>query len=1048
MEREKGDLGTNNFLSKYSNELFQLTHKELKILESFDTTDICIAAYSPYNYGEDFIFTYFNQAAEKAEGISKENVLGKKLTEVFPGVDEFGLLKVMRYVLDSGEGQHHHISLYEDDKHSGWRENYIVRFPSGIIVAFYLNQDLMMEMLHETKEKNKFFEQFIENIQTYVCVHDEKGNIKFVNKALLNDLEYTLSEIKSLTVFDIRKRNNKVNTGEYLKIIKDKGVIDCTEPYVSKSGKVIWVDSKIYKVKLFGEENYAAFSQNINYEIETEKILQLQSAALRSTVDGIVITNKSGDILWVNPAFTKLTGYTKHEVLRKNPRILKSGLHPHEFYKDLWNTILSGRVWKGKIKNKKKDGSIYIEEMSITPILDENDEIKNFVAIKHDVTAEIEALEKLKASEEKFKIITENTIEAIITMNKEGKITMWNPSATKMFGFSYDEAIGQDLHSLIVPEKYREAARKGMERFFKNGEGKAIGKTLELFGLKKSEEIFPVELSLSKVFVDNQWMAIGVIRDISKRKTYENILKDKEKRFEDLIRFATVGIYRFDAEGKLLLVNPALLKILGYEKEEDVLNLEPDKLFHDVNIRKRMLELLNKRKTISAFESRWIRKDGTIAEMQESAWQINDIDGNFVYYEAIVEDMTEYNQFLQELQESENKYRTLLDKLNDAVYLLVDNKFELVNNKFLELLEVSEEDLKSRDFKLFDFIAPECKDRVLQRQRKIKNNEKVSPVYEFTLITKTGKKKEVEASVGYINFKGKVATQGVLRDITEKRRMETEIRHAQKMEAIGTLAAGIAHEINTPSQYVSDNLSFMQDVYNEVKDILVAAREIAEGNGNLQKLKEAVNKVDMDFLLDEIPNAVNQSIEGIKRISKIVGAMREFSHERPNEFVNVDLKKLIDNTIIISKNAWKYVADVETRYDENLPPVKCLQSDMNQVIVNMIVNAAHAIEEKFENTGEKGLIVIETKQEGDFIVIVIEDNGAGIPEEIINRIYDPFFTTKEVGKGTGQGLAIVYDIIINKHFGQLDVESEPGVGTKFTIRLPLDPEKGENKNGK
>ncbi len=461
-----------------------------------------------------------------------------------------------------------------------------------------------------------------------------------------------------------------------------------------------------------------------------------------------------------------------------------------------------------------------------------------------------------------------------------------------------------------------------------------------------------------------------------------------------------------------------------------------------------MLLWLKQGKKIYGYDTQWKRKDGTIAEMQESAWQIYDLEGNFVYYEAIVEDMTEHNQFMQMLQESENKYRTLLDKLNDAVYLLIDNKFELVNNKFLDLLEIEKEYLKSKDFKLFNYIAPESRKEVLERQRKLKNNEKVNPVYEFTLVTKTGKKKEVEASVGYINYKGKIATQGVLRDITEKRSMETEIRHAQKMEAIGTLAAGIAHEINTPSQYVSDNLSFLQEVYNEMKDVLFTAQQIAKGNGSVEELKKAVNKIDMDFLLDEIPNAIDQSIEGIKRISKIVGAMREFSHERPNEFVNVDLKKLIDNTIIISKNAWKYVADVETRYDENLPPVKCLQSDMNQVIVNMIVNAAHAIEEKFENTGEKGLIVIETKQEGDFIVIVIEDNGAGIPEEIINRIYDPFFTTKEVGKGTGQGLAIVYDIIINKHFGQLDVESEPGVGTKFTIRLPLDPEKGENKNGK
>ncbi len=1047
MEKEKSDLETKNISNDYATELFRLTDKELKILESFDSTDICIAAYSPYNYGEDFIFTYFNQAAEKAEGISKENILGKKLTEVFPGVDEFGLLNVFRYVLDTGEGQHHHLALYKDNRHSGWRENYVTRFPSGTIVTMYFNQNSVIDVLNESKEKSEIIERFLENIQTYVCIFNEEGKIKFANKALLDDLGYTLSEVKKMKVFDLRKFDKEINLKEYLKNLQYKDVIDCNAPYVSKAGEIIWVKSKVYKIKLFGENNYASFSQNINYEIETEQILQLQSAALRATVDGIVITDKKGDILWVNPAFTKLTGYTKQEVLRKNPRILKSGVHSKEFYKDLWETILSGKVWKGKIKNKRKDGSIYVEEMSITPILDENERIINFIAIKHDVTAEEEAFRELKISEEKFKVITQNAIEAIITMDENGKITMWNPSATKMFGYTEEEAIGKDLHLLIVPEKYRDAARRGLDRFFKTGEGQAIGRTIELSGLKKSKEEFPLELSLSKVQIKDQWNAIGIIRDISKRKSYEMMLRDKEKRFEDLIRLATVGIYRFDRKGKIIMINPALVRILGYTDEKEVLELNEESIFPNLEARNRMLLWLEQGKKIYGYDTQWRRKNGTIAEMQESAWQIYDLEGNFVYYEAIVEDMTEYNQFMQMLQESENKYRTLLDKLNDAVYLLVDNKFELVNNKFLDLLEIEKEDLQSKDFKLFDYIAPESREKVLERQRKLKNHEKVDGVYQFKLITKTGKKKVVEASVGYINYKGKIATQGVLRDITEKIRLETEIRHAQKMEAIGTLAAGIAHEINTPSQYVNDNLTFMQSIFGEVKNVLFLAKEIADGKKDVSELQNAIDNIDLDFLVDEIPNAINQSIEGVQRIAKIVGAMREFSHERPNEFVRVDLKKLIDNTLIISKNAWKYVADVETNYDENLPPVKCLQSDMNQVIVNMVVNAAHAIEDKFKDSGKKGLISIETQKEDDFVKISIKDNGTGIPKEIMDRIFEPFFTTKEVGKGTGQGLAIVYDIIVNKHSGQLDLNSEVGVGTEFIIRIPLDPEQTGNNDG-
>ncbi|GEM_PF-4249024 len=461
--------------------------------------------------------------------------------------------------------------MYKDERHTGWRENFVTRFPSGTIVTFYFNQNKIIDVLNESKEKSKIIEKFLENIQTYVCIFNEEGKIKFVNKALLDDLGYTLSEVKKLKVFDLRKFDKAIDLKEYLRNLQYKDVIDCNAPYISKTGQIIWVKSKVYKIKLFGENNFASFSQNINYEIETEQILQLQSAALRATVDGIIITDKEGNILWVNPAFTKLTGYSKHEVLRKNPRILNSGLHPKEFYENLWKTILSGKVWKGKIKNKRKDGSIYIEEMSITPILDENEKIKNFIAIKHDKTAEEEAFRELKVSEEKFKVITQNAIEAIITMNENGKITMWNPSATKMFGYTEKEALGKDLHLLIVPEKYRDVAYRGLNRFFKTGEGKVIGKTIELSGLKKSNEVFPVELSLSKVLIKDKWNAIGIIRDISKRKSYEMMLRDKEKRFEDLIRLATVGIYRFDRKGKILMINPALVRILGYTDEREIL---------------------------------------------------------------------------------------------------------------------------------------------------------------------------------------------------------------------------------------------------------------------------------------------------------------------------------------------------------------------------------------------------------------------------------------------------------------------------------------------
>ena len=202
--------------------------------------------------------------------------------------------------------------------------------------------------------------------------------------------------------------------------------------------------------------------------------------------------------------------------------------------------------------------------------------------------------------------------------------------------------------------------------------------------------------------------------------------------------------------------------------------------------------------------------------------------------------------------------------------------------------------------------------------------------------------------------------------------------------------------------------------------------------------------MDADYLEEEIPKALQQSLDGMKRVATIVKAMKEFSHPGVGEKVKVDLNRAIETTIIVTKNAWKYVADVQTELSPDLPPVPCLPDAINQVILNLIVNAAQAIGEKpGEESGEKGTITITTRDAGAQVEIRVKDTGPGIPEEIRDRIFNPFFTTKEVGKGTGQGLAIAHDTVVNKHGGMLTFETETGKGTTFIVRLPKETEKTE-----
>ncbi len=280
----------------------------------------------------------------------------------------------------------------------------------------------------------------------------------------------------------------------------------------------------------------------------------------------------------------------------------------------------------------------------------------------------------------------------------------------------------------------------------------------------------------------------------------------------------------------------------------------------------------------------------------------------------------------------------------------------------------------------------------------------------------------------------------------EEKSLQLQLVESQKLESIGRLAAGIAHEINTPAQYVGDNIEFLEQAFNDLEDVLKKYGELhatAEAGqvppALLAELREAVSQADLEFLQGEIPRAIQQSREGIERVTSIVRAMKEFSHPGTEEKTPVDLNRAIESTVAVARNEWKYVADVELDLDADLPPVPCLPGELNQTVLNIVVNAAQAIGEfAGETPGEKGTISIRTRHEDECVEITIRDTGPGMPEDVRSKIFEPFFTTKEVGKGTGQGLAIARSVVVDKHGGTLECESEPRQGTTFRIRLPLD----------
>jgi signal transduction histidine kinase len=273
--------------------------------------------------------------------------------------------------------------------------------------------------------------------------------------------------------------------------------------------------------------------------------------------------------------------------------------------------------------------------------------------------------------------------------------------------------------------------------------------------------------------------------------------------------------------------------------------------------------------------------------------------------------------------------------------------------------------------------------------------------------------------------------------------LELERSQAQKLESVGRLAAGVAHEINTPVQFVSDNVQFVRASLPQIAAVIHAFRTLqqtVQSGGDVADaafLADAADKAaDLDFIMENAPLAIESAIDGLGRIATIVRSMKEFAHPDQAAKSLADLNQAIRGTLVIAHNEYKYVAELDAQYGE-LPAVPCYLGEINQVILNLLVNAAHAISDVVKDTASLGKLTVRTRLDGAAVEISISDTGTGIPEAARAKIFDPFFTTKEVGRGTGQGLAIARSVIVNKHGGTLRFETECGKGTTFIIRLPI-----------
>jgi two-component system, NtrC family, sensor kinase len=637
------------------------------------------------------------------------------------------------------------------------------------------------------------------------------------------------------------------------------------------------------------------------------------------------IENKK--MLYISPAFDRIWGYSR-QAMYENRNAFQEMLHPEDadWVIEELKIQKSGQPYSQEYRIVRPDGSVRQIWDQGFPVIDELGRIRNYVGVSQDVTDWRNAETRLKKSTDYLNQLLNCIGDPIFVKDRRHRFVFSNDANCTFIGLPREELIGNSLEDHLEKDSVNLIIEQE-ERVFRTG---ASDITTEEFQTRYGRRYTVMAHKTLLTDADGNQQLVGVVRDITDRKRFEDELRESEARLSSVVNAAQDGIIMLGEDGLITLFSPAAERITGYAADEII-------------------------------------------------------------------------------------------------------------GKALHLILVSPT--------LHPVFAA-----AFPTWRQTGSGNAIGRTLEVPCVRKDKTEISIELSLSSLQWKGHWMAVGIIRDITERKRvqaeregMEIQLRQAQKLEAIGQLAAGIAHEINTPTQYVGDNTRFLKDAFDELKKVmenynrlLKANREENVNSKLLDEIETAVAEADLDYLTEETPKAISQSLEGLNRITTIVRAMKEFSHPGGEEKQAIDLNHAIENTLTVCRNEWKYVAEIALELDPMLPLVPCLPGDVNQVILNLVVNAAHAIAES-ANIGEKGkgLIGVATRHDENWAEIRISDTGIGIPEKNRSKIFTPFFTTKGVGKGTGQGLAISHSVIVGKHNGTLEFETEAGKGTTFIIRLPL-----------
>jgi|GEM_PF-457168 len=973
--------------------LRELEMQEIKFSELFSTISSCVAVYETADNGDNFIFKDLNKAAEETEKVRREDIIGKTVTEVFPGVVEFGLLDVFRKVWKTGKEEHFPEAIYHNAHDSGtWRENWVYKLPSGEIVAVYnditerkmAEQELLLNAMRQKTllQLYQMEEGSLDKITTFVveeCLKISGSEIAFIGyineEGTIMHTHLWSKKAMDMCAVDGKPAEFPIEQGGlWAEAVRQKKPIivnNFQEPNPYKKGypeehlplkrfmsvplieknHVLVVAGLSNKEEPYSKsdvENITLLLEGMWNHIQRIKAEEESRASAKREKEerqkfitlsenapfGMLLIDVNNKFIYINQSFKDIFGYDLSEI--PNGRAWFEKIYPDPEYRH----IVVSR-WLEAIKYSKP-GKIRRDVLTIT-CKDGTKKIINFLPVQLDTGEIIMSCEDITEHRRISQLIEESrTIlrslidavgETLLMIDKEGEILVINQKGSQRLGKSIKDLIGAGFYDCFNPQT---AAR------IKEGINKAFQTGKDVF-LEDVELDRIYETHIYPVLDDGKGAARAVIfsTDITAHRQMEQNLKESEEKYRSIFENTIEGIFQSTPEGRYLSTNTALAHMYGFETPEEMINNISDiahELYVDPEKRTWVKKEVEEKGFIKNFEVERYRKDKTKFWASMNVRSVRDENGK-IYYEGTAEDVT----------------------------------------------------------------------------RRIEAEERIQQI----LLQLEEKNKELQNA--YEELKGSQA----------------KIIQSEKMASIGQLAAGVAHEINNPTGFVISNLysllkyiERLNEFYNTQEKVL---EEFIQSDTKhqeiiLERIKTSKGSLKIDYIREDSVNLIRESIDGAERVKKIVQDLKSFSHVDDKAFIMADIRNILDTTLNIVWNELKYKANLKKEYGE-VPLTICNPGQIGQVFMNLLVNAAQAL----ENYGE---ITIRTWHDKTHIYVSISDSGCGISEEHKKRLFEPFFTTKEIGKGTGLGLSISYDII-RKHNGEILVASKKGKGTIFTVKIPI-----------